>query len=122
MPFQITVHAYDKAIPSTVLDEGASVSLMPFTTWQALSSPHLVPVAQNLLAFDRGTSQLLGILPRLPITLGGKFVYLNVMVVQGPLDFNLLLGHDYVYFMEALVSSIFCVICFLHKGIIVANN
>lgn len=33
MPFQITVHAYDKAVPGTVLDEGASVSLMPFTTW-----------------------------------------------------------------------------------------
>lgn len=39
VPFQITVHAYDKAVLGTVLDEGASVSLMPFTTWQALGSP-----------------------------------------------------------------------------------
>ena len=42
MPFQITVHAYDKAVLGTVLDEGALVSLMPFTTWQALGSPQLV--------------------------------------------------------------------------------
>ena len=45
VPFQITVHAYDKAVPVTILDEGASVSLMPSTTWQALGSPQLVLVA-----------------------------------------------------------------------------
>ena len=39
MPFQITVHACAQAVPGTVLDEGASVSLMPYTTWKALGSP-----------------------------------------------------------------------------------
>ena len=34
----------------------------------------------------------LGILPHLPITLGGETVCTDVMGVQGPLDFNLLLG------------------------------
>ena len=53
-----------------------------------------MPVTQNLLAFNRGTNQPLGILPQLPITLGGKFFYLNVIVVPGPLDNNLLLGRD----------------------------
>lgn len=33
VPFQITVLARDKAVPGTVLDEGASVSLMSYTTW-----------------------------------------------------------------------------------------
>ena len=51
MPFQITVHAYDKVVPNTILDEGASVSVMPSTTWQALGSSQLVPLTQNLLAF-----------------------------------------------------------------------
>ena len=107
VPFQITVHAYAKAIPGTILDEGASVSLMPSTTWQALGSPQLVPVAQNLLTFDGGTSQPLGILPKFPITLGGKTVYIDVLVTQGALDFSLLLDRDYVYAMGALVSSLF---------------
>ena len=29
------------------------------------------------------------------------------MVVQGPLDFNLLLGRDYVYAMKVVVSTLF---------------
>jgi hypothetical protein len=89
VPFQITVQAYNMVVPSTIIDEGASVSILSSTTWQALGSPQLVPITQNLLAFNRGTSQPLGILPKLPITLGGKIVYIDVMVVQGPLDFNL---------------------------------
>jgi len=92
---------------------------MPATTWQALGSPQLVPVAPNLTAFDKGTSQPLGILPMFPVTLGGKTVYIDVSVTQGALDFSLLLGRDYVYAMGALVSSLFHVVCFPHDGRIV---
>ena len=56
---------------------------------------------------------------KLPITLGEKTIYIYVMVVQGPLDFNLLLGHDYSYAMGALVSSLFRVIFFPHEGQII---
>ena len=38
------------------------------------------------------------------------------MVVQGPLDFNLLLGRDYVYAMKVVVSTLFRVIHFPHDG------
>ena len=72
-----------------------------------------------MLAFNKGTSQPLWVLPKFPIALGGKTIYIDVMVVQGPLDFNLLLGHNYVYGMGALVSSLFCVVCFPHEGRIV---
>ena len=72
-----------------------------------------------MLAFNRGTSQPLGILSKLIVTLGGKIVHMNMMVVPGPLDFNLLLGHDYTYAMGVLVSSLFCVMCFPHQGRIV---
>ena len=84
-----------------------------------MGSPQLVPITQNLLAFNIGISQPLGILPKLPITLGGKIVYIDVMVVQGPLDFNLLLGRDYFYVMRALISSLCRVLCFPHEGSIV---
>ena len=116
VPFWVTAYASHMALPGTVLDEGASVSLMPVTTWRALGSPSLVPVAPNLTAFDGGTSQPLGILPKFPITLGGKTVYIDVSVTQGSLDFSLLLGRDYVYAMGALVSSLFRVVCFPHDG------
>ena len=55
----------------------------------------------------------------MPITLEGKMIYIDVMVVQGPLDFNLLLGRDYVYTMKAVVSTLFWVMHFPHDGNIV---
>ena len=41
------------------------------------------------------------------------------MVVQGPLDFNLLLGCDYVYAMKVVVSTLFRVMNCPHDGNIV---
>jgi hypothetical protein len=87
--------------------------------WQALGCPPLAPVTQNLLAFNRRTSQPLGTLPQFPVTLGGKTVFIDVMVVQDPLDFSLLLGRDYVYAMKAIVSTLFRVISFPHDGRVV---
>ena len=103
----------------TIIDEGASVSILSSTTWKALGSPSLLPEIRNLIGFNKGTSRPLGILPNLPITLRRKIVHLNVMVVQGPLDYNLLLGRDYIYSMGAIVSSLFRVMCFLHEGRVV---
>ena len=74
---------------------------------------------RNLIGFDKGTSRPLGILPNVPITLRGKNIQMNVMVVQGPLDYNILLGRDYIYCMGAIVSSLFRVMCFLHEGRVV---
>ena len=72
-----------------------------------------------MLAFNRRPTTRLGTLPYLPITLGGKTVCIDVMVVQGPLDLNLLLGCDYVYAMKDVVSTIFRVMHFPHDGKIV---
>jgi hypothetical protein len=72
-----------------------------------------------MLAFNRRTSQPLGTLPQFPVTLGGKTIFIDVMVVQYPLDFALLLGQDYVYAMKSIASTLFCVIYFPHDGIIV---
>jgi len=103
----------------TIIDEGASVSILSSTTWKALGLPSLFPETQNLSGFNKGTSWPLGILPKLPITLKRKIVHLNVMVVQGPLDYNILLGRDYVYSMEAIVSTLLWVMFFPHKGKVV---
>jgi hypothetical protein len=119
VPFQITFQVHGRDVPQTLIDEGASVSMLSSVAWYALGCPQLAPVTQNLLAFNRGTSQPLGILPQFPVTLGGKTVFIDVMVVRDPLDLSLLLGRDYVYAMKALVSTLFCVISFPHNGIIV---
>ena len=53
----------------------------------------------QLLTFDRRTSISLGILSQTLVTLGGKTVLVDFMVIEDPLDFNMLLGCDYVYAM-----------------------
>jgi hypothetical protein len=100
------------------VDEGASTSILSSSAWKALGSPELVSASHELLYFDRHPSEYLGILPHFPILLGGKIVLVDVIVVQGPLDFNMILGHDYVYAMNVVVSTIFRVMNFPHNGII----
>jgi hypothetical protein len=119
IPFHITVQVRGQDVPQTLIDEGASVSILSSIAWYTLGCPQLAPVTQNLLAFNRRTSQPLGILPQFPVTLGGKTVFIDVMVVQDPLDFSLLLGWDYVYAMKDIVSTLFHVISFPHNGRIV---
>jgi hypothetical protein len=119
IPFYITVQVRGWDIPQTMIDEGASISILSSVAWYTLGCPQLALVTQNLLAFNRRTSQSLGILPQFPVTLGGKTIFIDVMVVRDPLDFSLLLGKDYVYAMKPLVSTLFRVISFPHDGRIV---
>ena len=100
----------------TIIDEGASVSILSSTSWKALGSPSLLPKMKNLTGFKKGTSRPLRILPNVPITLRRKIVDMNVMVVQGPLYYNLLLGCDYICCMGAIISSLFREMCFPHEG------
>jgi hypothetical protein len=119
VPFQITVQVCDRTIPNTVIDEGASINILSTNAWQAFGSPQFVPVTWNLLTFDIRAILPLGILPQFSVTLGGKMVYVDVMVVHEPLDFNLLLRRDYVYAIRYFVSTLFQVMCFPHNGNIV---
>jgi hypothetical protein len=74
IPFQIIVQVCGRDIPQTIVDEGASISILSSIAWKDLGSPPLAPVTQNLLDFNRRDSQPLGILPQFPITLGGKTI------------------------------------------------
>jgi hypothetical protein len=71
-----------------------------------------VLATSELLAFDRRPSESLEILPQFPITLGGKTVLVNLLVVPGLLDFDMLLGSDRVYAMNVMVYMLFRVMHF----------
>jgi hypothetical protein len=90
-PFQIRFEVNSKIIYRCIVDEGASTSILSSSNWQALGSPKIVSASHELLAFDRCPSEYLGILPQLPISLGGNIVLVNVIVVQVLLDFSMLL-------------------------------
>ena len=79
-----------------------------------MGSPSLLSTTSQLLAFDRRTCIALGILAQTPVTLGGNTILVGFMVIEDPLDFNMLLGRDYVYAMQAVVSTFFRVMYFNH--------
>jgi hypothetical protein len=72
-----------------------------------------------LTAFDGHSFHPHGILPTFLVHLGGKIVEVYVEVADAPLDYNLLLGHNWTNAMIAVVSSIFHTLCFPHEGKIV---
>lgn len=72
-----------------------------------------------LLVFYKRPSEPLGVITQLHTSLGGKTILIDIMVVEDPMDLYMLLGHDYVYAMNILVSLLFRVIHFPHNGSIV---
>ena len=51
--------------------------------------------------------------------MGGKSVSIHIEVIDAPLDYNLLLGRNWFYDMQALASTIFWVVQFPFQGKIV---
>jgi hypothetical protein len=119
VPFQIRVEVNSTKNYRCTMDEGASAGILSSSVWKVLGSPKLVSSSHEMLVFDRRPSEYLGILPQLPISLGGKTILVDVILVQGSLDFNMLLRHDYVYDMNVVVSTLFWVMHFPHNGSIV---
>ena len=79
-----------------------------------MGSPSLVSTTSQLLEFDRRTYIALGILAQTPVTLGGKTILVDFMVIEDPLDFNIILGRDYSYAMQAVVLTFLRVMYFNH--------
>ena len=99
-------------VKCTVIDEGITAFAMSLSCWKGLGSPELSKSATMLTAFDGRSFRLHGILPSLKFHLGGKTVAIEFKVVDAPLNYNLLLGRNWMYSMQAVSSSLFCVVCF----------
>ena len=57
----------------------------------------------------------MGVLSQTHVTLGGKTVLVDFMVIKDPLYLNMVLRHDYVYAMNAMVSTLFHLMYFPHN-------
>ena len=91
LDFQIITKVVGKKVFRTVLDEGASNSVLSLTCWKALGSPELVTSLATLKAFDGRGFQPHCLISALMVELGGKTISIQVEVVDAPLDYNLLL-------------------------------
>jgi hypothetical protein len=117
--FQILVGYSKYTIKHAIVDEGDATCVMSLIYWKALGSPTLSESPTMLTAFDGRSFHPHGILLAFPIQLGGKTVEVDVEVVDVPLDYNMLLGHNWTCAMIVIVLSIFCTLCFPHDGNIV---
>ena len=91
----------------TVIDEGTATFVMSLSCWKGLGSPTLSQSANMLTTFDGRSFWPHGILPSLEVQLGGKKVAIEVEVVDAPLDYNILLGRNWMYNMKVVASSLF---------------
>jgi hypothetical protein len=117
--FQISVKINSMGIYQFILDEGSSATILSSSAWKSLVCPKLVSSTSELLALNRRPSKFLGILHQLHITLGGNIILVDLLVIPGPLEFNMLLGRDYVNVMNFVVSTLFCVMHFPHNRSII---
>ena len=89
------------------IDEGIASFVMYLSCWKGLGSPTLSQSATMLTAFNGRSFQLHEILPSLEFQLGGKTIMIEVKVVDVPIDYNLLLGQNWMYSMQAIPCSLF---------------
>jgi hypothetical protein len=95
---------------------------MSVNCWKDIGSPTLTESHNILKAFNGIGFKPYGVLPSLSITLEGKVVTVEVEVFDAPLNYNLILGHNWIDSMRAVVSTLFHVIFFPHQGKFVTIN
>ena len=119
MSLFIHVECLNNTIIRIVIDEVVVAFMMSLSCWKDLGSPMLSQSSNMLTAFNGRLFWLHSILPSLEVQLGGKIVAIEVGVVDAPLYYNLLLGWNWMYNMQAVASSLFWVVCFLFNGKII---
>ena len=72
LDFQVITRVVGKKVFRTVLDEGASTSVLSLSCWKAIGSPELVKSPTTLKSFDGRGLQPYGIMPTLSVELGGE--------------------------------------------------
>lgn len=62
VPFQIIVEVFSKDIHQSIIDEWVYIIILSSMSWYVLGSPNLISDTCQLLAFNKRTSEHLGIL------------------------------------------------------------
>jgi hypothetical protein len=117
--FQIPVKIRNMTIHRCINDEGASTCIMSKIVWHKIGSPKLIPSAITLRAYDGCPSSPEGLFQNIPFELGGKTIFIDIEVIDAPLDYNIFFGHSYMYTMKAVASSVFHTMMFPHNGKII---
>ena len=79
---------------------------MATSFWKHLVSPDLSPSTITLREWDGHPSHPLGMYCNFPVIVVGKTIYIDIEVINAPLDYNIIFGHRYTYEISNVPSSI----------------
>ena len=116
----ITVDANGKRIPMVLIDDGSHLNVYPLKTasFLGLSIEDFVPTDQHVKAYDNSRRKVLGTVT-LKLTIGPMIKKVEFQVLNIALCFNMLLGRLWIHDTEAVPSSLYQKVRFLHEGTIV---
>lgn len=115
--FQVPITIKNIIIQWCIIDEGFSTYVMFVNVWRKLGSLEVVPSTTTLWAYDGHRFQPKGLCKNVPFEMDGKTIWIDVEVVNAPLDYSILTDHSYMYHMQAIDSSVFHTMMFPHKEI-----
>jgi hypothetical protein len=87
-----------KPMNKMLVDGGASVNLMPYTTFRKLGkgSKNLMETNMMLKDFGGNTSKTRGAI-NVELTIGSNTLLTTFFVIDGKGSYSLLLGHDWIH-------------------------
>ena len=119
-PLHITVDAKGKRIPMVLIDDGSALNMCPLKTTSCLglSIKDFVPTDQHVRAYDNSRREVLGTIT-LELIIGPMIKKVEFQVLNITSCFNMLLGRPWIHDIEAIPSSLYKKVQFLHEGAIV---
>jgi hypothetical protein len=120
LTFQIQDMVHGKNIHHTVLNEESSTRVMYLSCWRDIGSLDLNLYPTTLKKFYGCGFQPYGLLKYFIVELRGSFVSnIDIKVVDMHMDYNLFPSHSWLYAMNLITSSVFCILQFPNQGKIV---
>ena len=103
-----------------LIDDGSNLNVYPLKTasFLGLSIEDFVPTDQHVRAYDNSRKEVLGTVT-LELTIGPMIKKVEFQVLNIALCFNMLLRRLWIHDTEAVPSSLYQKVRFLHEGTIV---
>ncbi|CAL8095915.1 unnamed protein product [Prunus armeniaca] len=112
-PLYISAHVEGVPVSKVFVDCGATVNILPYSMMKKLdkSKEDLIPSDVVMSSFVGDKSKTIGVLP-LKITVADRTRVAAFYIVESNMDYNILLGQDWIHQSGCIPSSIFQLLFF----------
>ncbi|CAL2247189.1 unnamed protein product [Prunus armeniaca] len=112
-PLYISAHVEGVPVSKVFFDCGATVNILPYSLMKKLdkSKEDLIPSDVVMSSFVGDKSKTIGVLP-LKITVADQTRVAAFYVVESSMDYNILLGRDWIHQSGCIPSSLFQLLFF----------